>query len=76
VPRVGDIGWSFATTEGDYVSHMNPAQTREIVRTIMLAAALSLWAAGWAIAGERYLGCWSGGVDGITFVRVRVRVRV
>lgn len=41
MPRVGEIGWSFATTEGDYVSHMDPSQTREIVRTPMRVAAVS-----------------------------------
>jgi hypothetical protein len=29
-PRVGDIGWAFATTEGDFVSHLDSSQTAEI----------------------------------------------
>jgi hypothetical protein len=30
LPRVGDIGWSFATTEGDFVAHLGAAATNDI----------------------------------------------
>jgi len=32
MPRVGDIGWSFATTEEDFVAHLDSSQTGPAMR--------------------------------------------